>query len=186
MDFAALLKESWERFFAEIVQLVVFTLVGVLLCLTIVLIPCVIAGWSRGILDYLRDGAPPAFEELWCFDDYLQVVLLLVVGGILIAIGYALLIVPGVVLSVWWLYSLFFLVDQRIGFFDALSASKDAVSESGFFEHLVVLLLATVLSGLGTSLSGVGTLFTTPFSILLLALVYLDLPGAGRAGDRIA
>ena len=99
---------------------------------------------------------------------------------------HALLIIPGVVLRVWWLYGLFFLVDRRIDFVEALRASKNAVMGSGFFEHLVVLLVATLLSALGSSLWGIGTLFTTPFSLLLLALVYLDLPGAGRADDRMA
>ena len=71
MDFAGLLQEAWQKFVTEIVQLVLFTLLGSVLCLTIVLIPTVAGGWFRGILGYIRHGDEPSFEELWNFDDFL-------------------------------------------------------------------------------------------------------------------
>jgi hypothetical protein len=103
VDFAGLLKDSWEKLIAEIVPLVLFTVLGCLLCLTIVLIPTVAGGWVRGFLAYTRDGNPPAFEELWNFDDYFPIALMLLLAMVGITIGYMLLFVPGVILSVWWL-----------------------------------------------------------------------------------
>ena len=177
MDFADLLQKAWRKFVDEIVTLVLFTLVGALLCLTVVLIPTVVAGWFRGILDYVRGGNTPDFEELWNFEDFLPVTLLLILGGLGVTIGYMLLVIPGVVLSVWWLYALFFLVDHKMGVVEALAASKDAVSESGFLNHLAVLLIAGVLGAVGGSLY-LGALFTTPFEIIFLALCYQALPGS--------
>ena len=177
MDFAGLLKEAWDKFVAEIVALVVFTLVGTLLCFTIVLIPTVVGGWVRGILAYVRGGEPPAFEELWSFEDFLPTTLLLVLAGIGITLGYMLLFVPGVILSVWWMYALWFLLDRDLGVIEALGASKNAVGQTGFMNHLVVLLIVSVLGIAGGSLSGLGALVTTPFSLIFLALVYRDLPG---------
>ena len=92
-----------------------------------------------------------------------------------------LLFVPGVILSVWWLYALFFLVDRQMGVVEAFGASKDAVGQSGFLNHLVVLLIVSVLGMIGGSLSGFGALFTTPFGIILMALCYLDLGGSEGA-----
>lgn len=181
MDFADLLQRAWRKFVDEIVTLVLFTLVGMLLCLTVVLIPTVVAGFFRGILEYVREGITPDFGELWNFEDFLPTTLLLVVGGVGVTIGYMLLVIPGVILSVWWLYALFFLVDYKMGFIEALGASKDAVSDSGFLNHLVVLLIASVLGAVGGSLY-LGALFTTPFEILFLALCYQALPG--EAGDE--
>jgi uncharacterized membrane protein len=175
MDFTALLSEAWRRFVDEIVQLVLFALLGTLLCLTIVLIPTVVGGFFRGFLGYVRDGRVPAFDELWRFDDYLPLLLLIVLGSVAIAIGYLLLFVPGVILSVWWLYAVFFLLDREMGVVEALGASKAAVSASGFFNHLVVLLIVSLLGALGGSLSGLGTIFTTPFALVFLSLCYLEL-----------
>lgn len=175
MDFEGLLRESWEKFVAEIVPLVLFTLLGWLLCFTIVLIPTVVGGWVRGFLAYARDGAPPAFDELWRFDDYLPILLMIVLGGIGMAVGYALLFIPGVIVSVWWLYAMYFLLDRGMGVVEAFGASKQAVSEDGFGRHLVIFLILNVLGLLGGVLSGVGWFFTTPFGFLLVSLAYLDL-----------
>jgi uncharacterized membrane protein len=176
MDFAGLLRTAWQGYVRAIVNLVLFTMVGAALCVTIVLIPTVVAGWYRGLLGYVRDGREPQLAELWSFEDYLQSLLLIVVSALLIAIGYALLIIPGVILHTWWLYSLFFVVDRKLSFFEAMKASRQAVLRSGFFNHLVVLLILGVLQGVGGSaLSGLGALLTTPFSLLLLTLVYEEL-----------
>lgn len=172
MDFGSLLRETWNRYIREIVSLVLFTLLGVALCFTIILIPTVASGWMRGMLEYVREGHPPRLEELWSFEDYLQTLLLIVISGVLIVIGYALLIVPGVILHVWWLYALLFLVDEKLGFAEALRESRKAVVRTGFFNHLVVLLICAVLGSIGSSFSGLGALLTTPFALLLLALAY--------------
>jgi uncharacterized membrane protein len=179
VDFAGLLREAFERLVEEIVALVLFTAVGGLLCLTIVLIPTVAGGWVRGTLSYLRTGRVPAFDELWSFDDYLPIALLMLLGAVGIGVGYMLFFIPGVIFSVWWMYALFFLLDRDMGVVEAFGASKEAVQHDGFGNHLVIFLILNLVGMLGGALTGIGWLFTTPYSLLLVALVYLDLVGAG-------
>jgi hypothetical protein len=177
MDFGKLLKTCWDSFIKEIVNLILFALLGVVLCLTIVLIPTVAGGWTRGVLGYVREGKRPDFNALWNFDGYFQILLLMIVQGLLVSLGFLLLVVPGVILSIWWLYTLFFLVDRNLGFWEAMSASREAVSRTGFFNHSVVFLIVCVLNALGSALSGLGTLVTLPFTLVLLSQVYLDVSG---------
>ena len=185
MDFDSLFKVTFSQFVKGIVKLILFTLLGCLLCFTIVLIPTVTAGMVRASLRYLREGVEPDFSELWRFDDYLQILLLMVLGGLAIGIGLLLLIVPGLVLMVWWMYALFFLVDRKIGFTQAMGASKHLVTRSGFWNHLVILLITAVLNSLGGGLCGLGTLITAPFGLLLMTNAYLtttkDQPSAQPA-----
>ncbi len=173
MDFENLLKTTFNQFVKRIARLILFNLVGCLLCFTIVLIPTVMGGLTRGLLRYVRDSVEPEFDELWKFDGYLQILLLLVVGGIAISIGLVLLIVPGVVLMVWWMYALFFVVDRKLTFGQAMGASKQLVTDSGFWNHFVVLLIVTVLGSLGGGLAGLGTLIAAPFGLLLVTNAYL-------------
>lgn len=175
MDFGKLLKDCWDLFLKEIVNLVLFGLVGIVLCLTVVLIPTVVGGWARGFVGYVRDGKRPDFNLLWDFGGYLQILLLVLVQGLLVSLGFMLLVVPGVILSVWWLYAVFFLVDRDMGFWEAMSASREAVSRAGFFNHFVVFLILCVLNALGGVLSGLGTLVTLPFTLVLLGRAYVDL-----------
>jgi uncharacterized membrane protein len=127
----------------------------------------------RGSLRYVREGVEPDFNELWRFDDYLQILLLMLLGGIAVGIGLVLLIVPGLVLMVWWMYALFFLVDRKMTFSQAMGASKHLVTRNGFWNHLVILLITAVLNSLGGGLGGLGTLITAPFGLLLMTNAYL-------------
>jgi uncharacterized membrane protein len=175
MDFADLLKSSWDHFMKDIVNLALFTLLGTVLCLTIVLIPSVTRGWFVEILAFVRNERSPSFDALWCFDDYIKIVLLIVIGGGLISLGYMLFVVPGVILSVIWMYAMFYIVDKDMGFIEALGASKDAVMSTGFLTHLVVFLVLGLLGGLGgPATGGIGYFFTTPFSLILLTVIYED------------
>jgi hypothetical protein len=178
VDFAGLLRDAFEQLIEEIMALVLFTLVGGLLCLTIVLIPTVTGGWVRGFLAYARTGRTPDFEELWSFDDYLPIVLLLILGAVGITIGYMLLFVPGVILSVWWLYALFFLLDQDMGVVEAFAASKEAVSHDGFGNHLVIFIILNVIGMLGAAVTGLGWILSTPYAFLLASHCYLALVDA--------
>jgi hypothetical protein len=173
MDFNRLFKVTFDQFVKGIVRLLLFNLVGCLLCFTIVLIPTVARGLTRGMLRYAREGIEPEFDELWRFDDYLQVLLLMVLGGVAIALGLLLLIVPGVVLMVLWMYALVFLVDRNLSFSQAMGASKQLVGGSGFWNHLVILLVVVVLNSLAGGLAGLGTLLTAPFALLLVVNAYL-------------
>jgi hypothetical protein len=186
MDFNRLFKATFDQFVKGIVKLILFTLVGCLLCFTIVLIPTVMGGLTRGILRYVREGIEPEFDELWRFDDFLQILLLVVLGGIAIAIGLALLVIPGLVLMVWWMYALFFIVDLKMTFGQAMAASRRLVTEGGFWNHLVVVLVIAVLNSLGSGLAGLGTLLTAPFGLVLLTHAYLSSSREDAAPSRAA
>jgi hypothetical protein len=173
MDFENLFKATFDQLVKRIVRLILFNLVGCLLCFTIVLIPTVTSGLLRGMLRYVREGIEPEFAELWSFDDFLSTLLLLGLGGLAIGIGLVLLIIPGLVLIIWWMYAPFFIVDKKMTFVEAMGASKRLVTETGFWNHFVVLLILTVLNSLGSGLAGLGTLLTAPFGLLLLTNLYL-------------
>ncbi len=174
MNFGELLTDTGKKFINDIINLIVFFLVGIILNLTIVLIPTVAAGFCREFLNYARHGKRPEFKELWNFSGYLTMLLLFLIGGPLIILGYMLLIVPGVILSVWWMYSVFFIVDKNMGFWEAMCASKKAVTASGFINHFAVFLIMIVLEIVGSFGIGLGTIVTGPFGTLFVAQVYSE------------
>lgn len=175
MDFGALLTDTWKTFINNIVQLILFFLIGTLLCFTIILIPTVMAGWARGFVKLVRDGEKPEFSELWDFSNYLQMALLVIVGGTIVMVGYMLLIIPGIIFSVWFLYSMFLVADRDMNFWEAMMTSKDRAGETGFFNHFVIFIILCIINALGSVAGGLGTLVTGPFGFLLLTLVYTDM-----------
>jgi len=172
MDFGALLSQTWTKFIENIVDLVLFALVGFLLFFTIILIPSSIGGLTKEFLAFARTGKKPDYNELWSFNNYAQILLFCIVAGILIPIGFMLLIIPGVYLSIIWMYSVYYIVDKDLDFIAAMKKSRNHVQESGFFNHFVVFLIVGIIGGVGFSAAFFGSLLTTPFTMLFMALAY--------------
>jgi hypothetical protein len=177
MNIGDQLKVVWDKFSKALVPWVIFMLIAMVLCFTIVLVPTVVRGMVKEGLAFLRTGKEPEYAELWNFDGYLQTLLFCLVAGTLITIGYCLLIVPGVLLSVWWMYAAFYLVDKNMDFWPAMTASKDAVTKAGFMNQLILFIVINVINYAGGALAGFGVLLTAPFALLLMAINYMQLNG---------
>ena len=175
MDLEAVIKDSLAKFREEAVAVILFGLAGIILSLTIVLIPAVAAGMACGFLKYVRDGVKPEIPELWShFDKYIQTLLFQIIAGILISLGFALLIIPGVLLFAMWMYSIFFIVDRDMNFWDAMEAGRKSVFSAGLGPNLLLAVILMLLSALGGAAGGIGSLVTVPMICLLAARAYLE------------
>ncbi|MBC8317673.1 MAG: hypothetical protein H8E41_07180 [Desulfobulbaceae bacterium] len=131
-------------------EFVVFVIGGVLiqflssLSLGILMGP-LMGGYLLLMLNYLRTGERPRFNDIFCgmqrFGELFPVFFLF----LLILLGYFLFIIPGVLMTVWWMYVLFLIVDKRISLADAMAESKMKVAEKGFFMHFVFIILIAVI-----------------------------------------
>jgi hypothetical protein len=96
--------------------------------------------------------------------------------GIPIALGYLLLIVPGVLLSLYWFHAPMLAADGR--------SVSDALSESGrlfrlrhdWAAYFLNWLVLAVLGGLGGAVT-FAVVLTLPLSLVYLALCYTDETG---------
>ncbi len=175
MKFEELLRKTWDKYLQAIIKLVIFTLIGGLLCIIIIPIPAVVRGFTRGFLDYAREGKEPEYDLLWNFGGYLNMLILLILLAIIMTIGYMLLIIPGIIASVFLLYTVYYLVDKDMGAMDSMKASVDLVKRTGFVNNFIILLIIAVINGIGMAAGGLGSLLTTPFTLLFLAYAYNDL-----------
>lgn len=89
-------------------------------------------------------------------------------------IGYALLIVPGIYLSVKLFFYMFLVVDKKMSGVDALKLSYEMTR--GHFGHLLCFLLSLfVINIAGLMLFGIGVLLTVPLTFIAAAYVYRKL-----------
>jgi hypothetical protein len=103
--------------------------------------------------------------------------------GIMAAVGFLLLIVPGIfIVLMFWPFE-YVIVDRNSGVIDSLQESREATSGN----FLAVFLLA--LAGFGINLLGVcpglfiGLLFTMPLTTLMLAVAYCGMTGQLETGE---
>jgi Uncharacterised protein family (UPF0259) len=125
-----------------------------------------------------------------------QLILVGIVAGVGIVIGFVLIVVPGLILITIWSVAAPVVVLERPGVFAALGRSRELVRGNGWqvFGVIFVLffLVLFVSSGIEIAADSAGTaaalvarvvvgVLTGPFSALAAAVLYFQLRGAGQA-----
>lgn len=192
MEIETILRNSWEIFQKNIVAFVVGAL--------IVMVPSILAGSIPIIGLIFLIATPPLMYGLTSMavkatrgetveindilvavkdtDRLVQSLILAIVGGVLVTIGLILLVIPGLILSVLFTYSLILLVTRGYGAIDALKDSVELV-KNNVGDTIVVVLILAVLNIIGAivhiSVIPIGTLLTMPFGLIVYTLVFHSL-----------
>jgi hypothetical protein len=134
-------------------------------------------------------GSQPSIGEIYTFAKTRawKYSLMLLLKGIILLFGFLLLIIPGVLFSVWFAFSGFEIVLNNSGVRESLSKSKDMV-KGRFWPVLgrfLVFMGFAILVSIAISILplGIGTLVTPLSGILLLLptyLLYQELAGQER------
>ena len=96
-----------------------------------------------------------------------------IVIGLAVCAGTILCVIPGLIVQGLLMLAEPLIVDQRIGVFESVSRSWDALKEDMLMATLFFIVLG-VVAGLGAIACGVGILFTFPLLPLGIAIVYRD------------
>jgi hypothetical protein len=136
------------------------------------------AGYTFVILATLRGQSFDFSDFLKGLNNkyFLQLFLVSLVGGLLIAVGFLFLLIPGIYLSVSYVFAIQFAVDWDLEFFQSLEASRKLVSRQ-WLQVFILLLLIGLMNVLGLLLLGVGIFVTAPLSICIIVSLYNDIAG---------
>jgi hypothetical protein len=177
LDIGAILSEGWRLFTTDIGGFIGFTFVSgviaVLLALTIVglllYMPLFAGLWIVPLM--MLKGRPHGFNDFFGgFKQLGELLLLGLVMGLLIALGTIAFILPGIYLGIAWTWAVGLVLDRRMGFWDAMSASLKVVNKN-FWETLLLVLVIAVINSIG-SMVVVGSLVTIPLSFCMLVAGY--------------
>ncbi len=168
--------------------------VGVLVT---VVVSVVVGGWMYAtlygmLLARVRRRVAATYGDLTRF--FVMVgpfILATFVLGLIISVGYALLLVPGFIFMTWWLLTLVIMADQRIGFTEAMSASKEFSKKVGFWNMLATWLVGAIAWGVaGAILSWIPyfgnilLMLIVPFALAYTVSMYLQARGEGHLIDE--
>jgi hypothetical protein len=138
-----------------------------------------VSGALTGTSMPVREVFSSAWKRLWPFS------LLSILMGLIIGLGFILLIIPGIIFMVWFHFSSFELITKGKGIKDSLSGSKNLVAGKfwAVLGRLIVLGLLSALAGLIVSALpyGVGGMITTLLGALFILpyfLLYRELSGS--------
>jgi uncharacterized membrane protein len=119
----------------------------------------------------------PRFGDFFSgFYYFGHLLLVSLVGSLLIGIGLLFLIIPGIYLTVGYLFASCLVVDRRLDFWSALELSRRTVTPL-WFSFFAFLLLLLLINLAGALLLGLGLLASVPISFCALTVAFQDLFG---------
>jgi uncharacterized membrane protein len=161
--FAALKRDFWN--------VVLVNLVGLFLCCFIVTLPPLIIGFVRFNAKAVA-GQKGSFDDLFSgFAEFGTSWLMFIVMIVLLGVGFVLCYLPGIYLSIAWMFAWNLLADKRGNFWECLEMSRQAVTAHWGWAFLLTIV-AQIIANAGLIACFVGVLATMPLYGLMLAVAY--------------
>lgn len=182
------LKTGWRLFVSYPGGFIGFFLVYLVIQVALHFIPYIggVAGFVVGpalimgnfiVSAKLLQSRTPQFSDFFLgFRFFVPLLLAALVGGLLTAIGFFLLVIPGVYLMVCYIFASSLVVDRRLDFWPALELSRRTVHPL-WFSMFGFLLLLIIVNIAGAIALGIGILVTIPVTMCAVATAYADIFG---------
>ncbi|MDP2630179.1 MAG: hypothetical protein Q8P56_02105 [Candidatus Uhrbacteria bacterium] len=124
---------------------------------------------------HVIDGAAPRFADLFSqFSIFFRYLGASILYGLMLFVGFILLIVPGVYLMLTYAFWPYFLVDKKVSIIESFKMSAQVTKgHKGSLLLLYVFIMA--LNILGLCVLFIGVLITAPLTALILAYAYRKL-----------
>jgi uncharacterized membrane protein len=135
-------------------------------------------GLINFFLNASRDPMQAKISDLWHPEPYLSYLGATLLVGILTLIGLILIIIPGLILALMWLFFKFLIVDKNLGPIQAMK-ERARLTKGHRLELLLLVLFAIVVNIIGAILFLVGLFFTVPITLLVMTSAYRALEKGG-------
>ena len=144
----------------------------------------------RMILRRVRERRPATYADMKGIDQIGAFAVAFVILGVLIGVGYALLVIPGLILSTVWIYALPMVADRRIGVGEAMTESRKLAAAPGYFITFLTWLVGSLVVGIIVSVLNVVPvvglivgLLAVPFELAYVLSMYFQANGEGHLVD---
>jgi hypothetical protein len=127
-------------------------------------------------------GQPARIEDAFAGFSiaFVQLMLAYLVSTVLIGVGLALCIIPGIYLFVAWSFALLLVVDRKMEFWAAMELSRKVVT-SQFWSVFGLVMIVLLLNLAGFLACLIGLLITIPWTTLAIVYAYEDIFSARSA-----
>ena len=137
------------------------------------------SGYYGGMID-IANGQQVGIGSFFRPRNIVSVILSSLIVGVLTAIGVLLCILPGILVSIFAMFSTVAIVDRNLSPIDGIKASF-AIVKQNFGQVLLAWLTSAAIMLVGALLCGVGLLVAAPVSYLFIVYTYRKLSGGSVA-----
>lgn len=149
-----------------------------------------IATTLRMIMGRVRQQRPADYADMQDFSGIGTFAVAAVVLGLIIVVGYALLIIPGLIFTTFWIFTLPLMADKGLGLGDAMTESQRLAKEPGYPHTFAVWVVGAIVVAIVSSILSpiplIGPilgLLTAPFSVAYVVSMYFQATGRGELVD---
>lgn len=192
MNFKDLVVTSWQNTLDYIGPLLLITLVQLVVIIISlgILAPVTTAGYFHSLLRIVREDRKPEVGDLFSqMRLFLPLFILSLLIGVAFFIGFTLLVLPGFAVLAFVAFAAFYLlpymVDQKLGLFDALKASWNTALKEPVTDHIIVVIIYVAIMSLGSSL-WFAFLITTPIATFIMIEAYRERALDGKDSEESA
>ena len=145
----------------------------------------IVSAWlSAGLLQYflrVARGEPTGLDILLHGGPFtVRVLIVNFLVGLIVTVGFLLLIIPGVILGLMLWPAIWLVVDRNASVTESFEMSR-LITAGNKWTMFLVFLTLTILGGLIVLVTfGLGTFVVGPFAFLLMAVAYLSMSGQWR------
>ena len=120
---------------------------------------------------------PLSYKNVFGYFTYtLPLLGVAVLMSILVAIGFLLLIIPGIYLSLAYMFTVPLVVEKNLGIWDAMETSRKAVT-SHWFKLFFLFLIMGIIFIISALPLGIGLIWTYPMMVAMMGVMYRDIFG---------
>lgn len=189
MDISKAFVDSWnvyvKHFFVIVLASIVASLLSILIAPVVGLQMMFVKAKRGGNVEFNELFSPfKRFFALFFGAIWIMILLLLVYLPAIIAfslnwnvIGLVLVlagIAADIYLGVSWMFAILMIYDQNLSIGAAMKASRELVVGNNFWLHLLLLVLAGIVSGLGNIIWGIGAFLTLPLGLGAIVCAYIE------------
>src|SRR5690606_23476808 len=150
---------------------------------SMIVVPVLVAGYYVGIKKIDEENAVELGDFFKSFDNWQQVFLFGLVSGLLIFLGFILLILPGIWFAVAVMFGYPLIVFAKLEFWDSIKTSVNLINKKWFHFFGLAIVLA-LINMVGALLLGIGLFITIPLSYGTIYACYKDVVGFGGTVER--
>lgn len=170
--------EGFNHFKNQFVAIIVGTLIAVIGSIFIITAPPLFFGIYYMALKIIGGEEVKMNDVFKGFDYFITSWAMLIIGAILVLIGFVFLIIPGIVLLILFQYAVPLAIKEKLGAVDALQKSFSIGKENIQFT-VVLFIIVWVINGIGAALS-IGWVITHPFTAICISIAALKLAGKSK------
>ena len=129
---------------------------------------------------------PLSYKSVFTYFAYtLPLLGVAVLMSVLVTIGFILLIIPGIYLSLAYMFAVPLVVEKNLGIWDAMETSRKAVTSHWFklFFLFFIMMIILMVSALPF---GIGLIWTYPMMVAMMGVMYRDIFGVEAVEAALA